>query len=334
MSALSSSACSTASAVSQRAGPKSDHQNKRAVSSDGSHLAATNTVTFLFCDGGKGNVRRDVVADRLAALEQAEVKNFAEEFDASVVLGVDLDPPLLNQIVSEMGFQHNSQAGAETSWHVLCDASHVHGKPLGTSLPGWALPEGICVERVVQRCDGTHLAAAVVELQRRADLTERLGVILIKVLRFTATSRRFITMDTRKQIMDWATSKLSSASVPTAVVGDLGIGMAGLLKYLFEQTVMYNGERSCKQPNDSISVQSTRHQDLQLLFTPGKHTKPDVSSKILEADQSRRMLVWQIAGLQQSPKYKKANIGQSSGGAHPIAAHPSCGEAARESCNP
>ena len=92
MSALSSSACSTASAVSQRAGPESDHQNKRAVSSDGSHLAATNTETFLVCDGGKGNVRRDVVADRLAALEQAEVKNFAAEFDASVVLGVDLDP--------------------------------------------------------------------------------------------------------------------------------------------------------------------------------------------------------------------------------------------------
>ena len=322
MSALSSSACSTASAVSQRAGPKSDHQNKRAVSSDGSHLDATNTVTFLFCDGGKGNVRRDVVADRLAALEQAEIKNFAEEFDASVVLGVDLDPPLLNQIVSEMGFQHNSQAGAETSWHVLFDASQ------------WALRGDICVEHVMQRCDGTYLAAAVIELQRRADLTESLGVILLKVLRGTAGSHRFITMDTRKQIMDWATSKLSSASVPTAVVGDLGIGMAGLLKYLFEQTVMYNGERNCKQPNDSISVQSTRHQDLQLLFTPGKHTKPDVSSKILEADQSRRMLVWQIAGLQQSPKYKKANIGQSSGGAHPIAAHPSCGEAARESCNP
>ena len=80
-------------------------------------------MTFLVCDGGQGNVLRDVVADRLAALEQAEVKNFAEEFDASVVLGVDLDPPLLNQIVSEMGFQHNSKAGAETSWHVLFDAS-------------------------------------------------------------------------------------------------------------------------------------------------------------------------------------------------------------------
>ena len=62
MSSLSSSACSTATAVSQRAGPESDHQNKRAVSSDGSDLAATNTVTFLVCDGGKGNVLSDVVA--------------------------------------------------------------------------------------------------------------------------------------------------------------------------------------------------------------------------------------------------------------------------------
>ena len=316
MSALSSSACSNASAVSQRPGPKGDHQNKRAVNSDGSHLAAsmesdcdpkTNNVTFLFCDGGQGNVTRDVVADKLAALEQAEVKEFAEEFGASVILGVNLDRPLCDQIVSEMGLQHHFQAGEETSWHVLFDASQ------------WALREGICVEHVMQRCDGTHLAAAVVELQRRADLTESLGVILIKVLRGTAGSHRFITMDTRKQIMNWATSKLSSASVPTAVVGDFGIGMAGLLQYLFEQTVMYNGERSCEQPNANISVQSTQRQDLQLLFTPGKHTKPDVSSKILEAGQSRRMLVWQIAGLQQSPEYKKANIGQSSGGAHPIA---------------
>ena len=311
MSALSSSACSDAG----------DHRNKRAASSDGSHLAASmvGDMTFLFCDGGNGDVRRDVVPDKLAALEQAEVQGFAEEFGASVILGVNLDRSFTDQIVSEMGLEHHFQAGEETSWHVLCDASHVHGKPLGTSLPGWALPEGFCVERVVQRCDGTHLAAAVVELQRRADLTESLGVILIKVLRGTAGSARFIAVDTRKQIMDWATSKLSSASVPTAVVGDLGIGMAGLLKYLFEQTVMYNGERNCKQPNDSISVQSTRHQDLQLLFTPGKHTKPDVSSKIVEAGQSRRMLVWQIAGLQQSPKYKKAKIGQSSGGEHPIA---------------
>ena len=278
-------------------------------------------MTFLFCDGGNGHVRRDVVPDQLAALEQAEVQGFAEEFGASVILGVNLDRSLTDQIVSEMGFKHHSLAGEETSWHVLCDASHVHGKPLGTSLPGWALLEGICVERVVQRCDGTHLAAAVVELQRRADLTERLGVILIKVLRFTARSHRFITSTTRKQIIDWATSKLSSASVPTAVVGDLGMTMAGLSSYRFEQTVMYNGERSCKQPDDNISVHSTKHQDLQLLFTPGKHTKPDVSSKILEACQSRRMLVWQVAGLQQSPEYKKAKIGQSSGGAHPTASN-------------
>ena len=69
MSSLSSSACSTATAVSQRAGPESDHQNKRAVSSDGSDLAATNTVTFLVCDGGKGNVLRDVVAEISAAAD-------------------------------------------------------------------------------------------------------------------------------------------------------------------------------------------------------------------------------------------------------------------------
>ena len=307
MSALSSSARSNASAVSQRADPKGDHQNKRAAGMESDREAKTNNVTFLFCDGGNGDIARDVVADKRAALAPAEVKDFAAEFDASVILGVNLDRTLWGKIVSEMGLQHNFQAGAETSWHVLCDASQ------------WALRGGICVEHVMQRRDGTHLAAAVVELQRSADLTESLGVILIKVLRGTAGKARFIAVDTRKQIMDWATSKLSSASVPTAVVGDLGIGMAGLSRYLFEQTVMYNGERSCGQPNDNISVQSTPYQDLQLLFTPGKHTKPDVSSKILDAGQSRRMLLLQVDGLQQSPQYKKANIGQSSGGAHPIA---------------